>query len=491
MATYKVKSGDTLSQIAKDNGTSVSELAKLNGISNPNLIYSGQTINLPGANTTQNKTLGLAAGDNTQSKTLELDLTNNNTTKTNYNNVSLPSIDASKVTNNKTLADYTSYERSDYQKTDDQLKAEAALDAWQRPGEISSKYTELVDQVMNQYLNRDKFSYDVNGDALYQQYKDQYINQGKMAMMDTMGQAAAMTGGYGNSYAQSVGQQAYQGYLQQLNDKVPELYQLALDQYNREGENLLNQYGLLSDRENKDFEKQMYETDLAYKDRDYLTGREDTAYNRGYQEHSDKETAKQNQANADRSLEYQLDSDAIANNQWLVGMETENAQWLANYDIAIREIEEKEKNGEITREQAVQEMAMLEAEMKAAGFTKDADGNWVAPEKTEAQKELEYKYAALEASTTGSYTDLNGNRITKPKDEAKEGPDEDDYEEEDFEPDYSDWDAGDWESFFAAIRQTEGRSSAEETLREFTSKGLIPQNMITYGAIGARGSLGH
>ena len=29
---YKIKSGDTLSQIAKDNNTSVSELAKLNNI---------------------------------------------------------------------------------------------------------------------------------------------------------------------------------------------------------------------------------------------------------------------------------------------------------------------------------------------------------------------------------------------------------------------------------------------------------------------------
>jgi hypothetical protein len=32
-----------------------------------------------------------------------------------------------------------------------------------------------------------------------------------MAMMDTMGKAAGLTGGYGSPYAQQVGQQAYQG----------------------------------------------------------------------------------------------------------------------------------------------------------------------------------------------------------------------------------------------------------------------------------------
>lgn len=92
---------------------------------------------------------------------------------------------------------------------------------------------------LNQIEDRKPFNYDINGDALYQQYKDQYISNGNLAMMDTIGQASAMTGGYGNSYAQTAGNQAYQGYLQQLNDRIPELYKLAYDQYNDEG-NALN-----------------------------------------------------------------------------------------------------------------------------------------------------------------------------------------------------------------------------------------------------------
>jgi LysM repeat protein len=47
-ATYTVKPGDTLSVIAARFGTTVAELVKLNNIKNPNLIYVGQILKLPG-----------------------------------------------------------------------------------------------------------------------------------------------------------------------------------------------------------------------------------------------------------------------------------------------------------------------------------------------------------------------------------------------------------------------------------------------------------
>lgn len=45
--TYTVKKGDTLSAISKRFGCTVQDIASLNGITNPNLIYSGQAIKLP------------------------------------------------------------------------------------------------------------------------------------------------------------------------------------------------------------------------------------------------------------------------------------------------------------------------------------------------------------------------------------------------------------------------------------------------------------
>lgn len=52
--TYTVKRGDTLSEIALKYNTTVSNLANLNNISNPNLIYPGQVITINGSNNIEN-----------------------------------------------------------------------------------------------------------------------------------------------------------------------------------------------------------------------------------------------------------------------------------------------------------------------------------------------------------------------------------------------------------------------------------------------------
>lgn len=139
-------------------------------------------------------------------------------------------------------------------KWDESSKGNAALGAYTDAKDAVTAHNnkgftfsnnDWLQSVLGDIKNFKDFSYDINGDALYQQYKDKYIQQGKMAKTDTMGQAAAMTGGYGNSYAQSVGQQAYQGQLQNLNDIVPELYQMALDKYSMDKQNLYDQYSLL------------------------------------------------------------------------------------------------------------------------------------------------------------------------------------------------------------------------------------------------------
>ena len=109
---------------------------------------------------------------------------------------------------------------------------EAAKDALDNYGSFTFSENEWLEGIKDNIKNYGEFSYDVNSDALYQQYADQYARMGKMASADVMGQAAAMTGGYGNSYTATVGNQAYQSYIQQLNDKVLELYQLALDRHN-------------------------------------------------------------------------------------------------------------------------------------------------------------------------------------------------------------------------------------------------------------------
>ena len=130
-----------------------------------------------------------------------------------------------------------------------------------RPGAYQNQWKAQIDDYLNQIENRGDFSYNFNEDALYNQYKDQYIRQGQMAMMDTAGQAAALTGGYGNSYAQNVGQQAYNQHLTQLNNIIPELQQQAYGRYMDEGQRLQDMYNMYMGMENQDYGR--YQDDLA------------------------------------------------------------------------------------------------------------------------------------------------------------------------------------------------------------------------------------
>ncbi|MGN1369406.1 MAG: hypothetical protein ACI4WX_11085 [Aristaeellaceae bacterium] len=108
----------------------------------------------------------------------------------------------------------------------------------------NQKYIDQLNDLYGKIMNGKPFSYDINGDMLYRQMADQYTQMGKKAMQDTMGQAAALTGGYGNSYAQQVGNQAYQQYLASLNEQVPALYQQAYNVWQGEQDRLMQLYQL-------------------------------------------------------------------------------------------------------------------------------------------------------------------------------------------------------------------------------------------------------
>ena len=116
-------------------------------------------------------------------------------------------------------------------------------------------YDKQLQETYDKINNREKFNYDVNKDALYQTYRDKYVQGGKMAMRDTMGQAASLTGGYGSSYGQAVGQQQYDAYLKDLNDVIPELYDLAYKQYSDQGTALEKQYAMIGQQAADEYSK--------------------------------------------------------------------------------------------------------------------------------------------------------------------------------------------------------------------------------------------
>ena len=268
--------------------------------------------------------------------------------------------------NNNTVGDgfdykdftYDNFSHDDYQESDVVAAAKQALEAQManKPGAYQSQWQAQLDEAINKILNREKFSYDFNGDALYQQYKDKYIQQGKMAMADTMGQAAAMTGGYGNSYAATVGNQAYQQSLQQLNDIVPELMQLAYDRYAQEGQDLYNQAALLGERENADYGR--YRDSVAdwEAERDYRTGRYEDERNLDYSKYiDDRNYAYDKYVNDrnfaygkysdDKSYAYNNYRDGIADAQWQATLDYNkerdaiaDSQWKKEYDLAAAKV---------------------------------------------------------------------------------------------------------------------------------------------------------
>lgn len=241
------------------------------------------------------------------------------------------------------------YEYKEYVESDAVKQAQALLQQQQaaKPGAYQSQWQTSLNETLDKILNREKFNYDLNGDALYQQYKDQYVMQGQKAMMDTMGQAQAMTGGYGNSYAQTAGQQTYQGYLQQLNDKVPELYQLALNKYQMEGDALMNQYGLMADQEDKDYGRYRDKVSDWQSEVDRLQSQYNAERDYDYSKYTNDRDFSYGQYVDDRNYQYQVDRDAIADQQWQTSYDYQverdriaDEQWQKEFDEAVRQYNE-------------------------------------------------------------------------------------------------------------------------------------------------------
>ena len=124
-----------------------------------------------------------------------------------------------------------------------------------QPAAFQSKYTRQIADLYDRIMNRPEFRYDVAKDPLFASYKSQYMQNGQRAMQDAMGTAAALTGGYGNSWGATAGYQAYQWYLQQLNGVIPELEQYAFDKYKYYGEELRRNMDMTNDLDAVDYSR--------------------------------------------------------------------------------------------------------------------------------------------------------------------------------------------------------------------------------------------
>ena len=176
------------------------------------------------------------------------------------------------------------------QNAEDTVRGFAAGAGQQSPApsyvsDAGQKQSELFQQI----ASRGPFRYDAENDPLYKVTRDRYVQNGRMAMKDTMGQAAALTGGYGSSYGQAVGQQAYDRSLQELADVIPALYQTAYSMYQDEGNRLKDLYSMAGAQEARDYDRYrdqlgdwQYERAWQQQQDDAAYGRQTDAYGRLY-----------------------------------------------------------------------------------------------------------------------------------------------------------------------------------------------------------------
>ncbi len=291
MATYQIKKGDTLSGIAKQYGVSVGDIASANGISNQNKISAGATLTIPGgggaASTSSSSVSYSSSSSGGKPAYAPSDRTNEAYEK--YQTAQ----------NNKPNAYQESQTLGDLRKQLEDFETK-------KPGDYQSAYKTQIDEILGQILGKGDFSWDPNKDQLYQSMADQYRVKGNKAMRDTMGSAAAMTGGYGSSYATTAGQQAYDDYMQQWADRATDYYNMALQQHNSEMNNLNNKMSALRTADDTDYTRYRDTVNDWYTDRNYLTDKVNTQYDNEYGQYRDTVSDYYNDLEAARALYQQL-----------------------------------------------------------------------------------------------------------------------------------------------------------------------------------------
>lgn len=284
-----------------------------------------------------------------------------------------------------------------------------------KPAGFQSKYGAALDDVLQKIQNPDQFQYSFNNDEMFKYYADLYTQKGRQASADAMGQAAGLTGGYGNSYAQAVGNQAYEQYLLSLYDRGMDLQDRAYQRYrDQQGDNYSRLQALQS-ADATDYGRYRDDVGDWERERDYYTGRENTEYGRDYDafvrdrdywaqqaqaENADYWNAMQfneqmRQADAARQLQYdQLNTE----NQYRYDtLEEEQAQFGANfgenqrqYDTTMaenqRQFDEKQAE-EIRQFNETSRYDWAKLEQDQAQF----DAN-LTEEQRQYNRDLAYKY---------------------------------------------------------------------------------------------------
>ncbi|MBE6916230.1 MAG: hypothetical protein E7471_06345 [Ruminococcaceae bacterium] len=239
---------------------------------------------------------------------------------------------------------------------------------------FGNTYGARIDEMLNQILSREDFSYNPETDQLFQYYRDMYQREGDRAMQNTLAEVAAGAGGM-NSYAITAAQQANNYYNAQMTDKIPELYRLAYQMYLDDKASQVENLGLLQQMDTTQYNRYRDTMNDFYTDRDFAYGvyRDDVADKRWETEFNygaSRDQVSDNRYN--QEFEYNAGRDQIADNRY----ETEAAYDRALDLIAagvVPDVALLQKAG-LTETQARQMLTQATTKQTKSSGNKDGDG---------------------------------------------------------------------------------------------------------------------
>jgi LysM repeat protein len=300
MSTYTIKRGDTLSGIASRYGTDVSTLMGLNPyIKNANLIYAGNSLNLPGQQSAQQATQTTAQPTTTQSTQAV------QPTQTTQQLAEAYAKNQTANTTNDTQALLNQYE-----KIAEQQKQGLAKQRELSASQINSQRADVLktynDNARQAYINS----------MLGKKNVEQELSQAGLNTSGLVGSAYAnVENAYGNNLAtlQASRDKSIDSINKQLNES-----QLQYD---------IKENELLADIENAKLELQKYGNELAYK-----------KYQDALSNYMDFTNYDYNKSISDRDYNYKLARDKVADDQW-----------QKEYDLSLRKYEDSKKKSSSSR----------------------------------------------------------------------------------------------------------------------------------------------
>ena len=230
------------------------------------------------------------------------------------------------------------------------------------PNEIyaqwNEKYNASIQKALNEVLSYKPWSYDPNQDPAYLAYRDAYQREGNRAYQNSFGAMAANTAGYANSAAYTAGGQQLNYYMDQLNDRIPQLMQEDYARYQSNYQMRLNALQSVLDVSDSDFEKMMGANSQTLQN---ISAADTASYNRDI-------------ANADRNLERE---------KW-----TYEAYQKGIDNELYRDIQTAKRNDALYQN-AYNRGYYTPEEAAALGISPDENGNYPSPNAAKNQYERE------------------------------------------------------------------------------------------------------